>query len=93
MQKERRALRRHVMLKCSYSPDARIVSISINGCKIESREIPKLGEQVEFTAELGGRAATVRGVVVYTRGAVEFAIRFVGLDEDVASRVRAVATS
>ena len=93
MQKERRALRRHVMLKCSHSADARIVNVSVNGCKIESRATPKVGERVEFTAELQGRPAILRGTVVYVLDGLEFAIRFSGLDEDVLNRVRAIATS
>ena len=93
MYTERRALRRHLMLKCSYSADAHIVNISINGCLIESLGTPKLGEPVEFTAELRGRPAILRGVVVRTVITRGFGIRFVGLDEDVVGRVRAVATS
>jgi hypothetical protein len=93
MYKERRALRRHLMLKCSYSADARIVNLSIHGCMIESLATPKLGEPVEFTAELSGRPAILRGVVVHTVTGRGFGIRFVGLDEDVVGRVRAVATS
>ena len=93
MYKERRALRRHLMLKCSYSADARIVNLSIHGCMIESLATPKLGEPVEFTAELSGRHAILRGVVVHTVTGRGFGIRFVGLDEDVVGQVRAVATS
>jgi PilZ domain len=93
MYKERRALRRHLMLKCSYSADARIVNLSIHGCMIESLVTPKLGEPVEFTAELSGRPAILRGVVVHTVTGRGFGIRFVGLDEDVVGQVRAVATS
>ena len=93
MHKERRALRRHLMLKCSYSADARIVSISTNGCLIESRSTPKLDERVEFMAELRGRFVTLRGVVVHVRSGFEFAIRFAQLDEDAVSFVGAVARS
>jgi PilZ domain len=93
MPKERRALRRHLRLKCSYAPDAHVVNISANGCKVESRVTPRLGEHVEFTAELVGRPALLRGAVVHARDGFEFGIRFIGLDEDVAVRVRAVATS
>jgi hypothetical protein len=93
MHKERRALRRHLMLKCSHSADAHIVSLSINGCLIESRATPKLDERVEFIAELRGRFVTLRGVVVHVRSGFEFAIRFVELDEDAASLVGAVARS
>jgi hypothetical protein len=81
------------MLKCSYSADARVVSVSINGCLIESLVTPKLGEPVEFTAELGGQPAILRGVVVHAASGRGFGIRFDGLDEDVVRRVRAVATS
>ena len=81
------------MLKCSHSADARIVSISINGCLIESRATPKLGERVEFTTELLGRPVTLRGVVVHLRSRFEFAIRFVGLDEDAVRLVGAMARS
>jgi hypothetical protein len=81
------------MLKCSYSADARIVNISIHGCLVESLTPPELGKPVEFTAELLGRPAILRGVVVHTAGGRGFGIRFVGLDEDVARRVRVVATS
>lgn len=93
MHKERRALRRHLRLKCSYAPDARVVNLSVNGCKIESRVTPTIGEQVEFTVELVGRPAVLRGTVVHARDGFEFGIRFMGLDEDVAARVRTVATS
>ena len=81
------------MLKCSYAQDARIVNLSVNGCKVASRVTPKLGEQVEFTAELSGRPATLRGVVVHTLDGFEFGIRFVRLDHDVAALVRTVAAS
>ena len=93
MHRERRALRRRLMLKCSHAADAHIVSISINGCLIESRTTPNIGDPVEFTAELRGRPAILRGVVVHVRSGFEFAMRFARLDEDTASRVRAVATS
>jgi PilZ domain-containing protein len=93
MYRERRALRRHLMLKCSYSAEARIVNISIHGCLIETLATPRLGELVEFTAELSGRPAILRGVVVHTASGRGFGIRFVGLDEDVVTRVRIVATS
>ena len=93
MQKERRALRRRLMLKCSHAADAHIVSISVNGCLVESRATPKIGERIEFTAELRGRPASLRGVVVHVRSHFEFAVRFEGLDEDTDSRVRAVAAS
>lgn len=93
MSREPRALRRHLRLKCSYASDAQIVNISINGCKVESLMTPKMGERIEFAADLLGRPATLRGVVVHALEGREFAIRFVGLDEDVALRVRAVATS
>lgn len=93
MPKEKRALRRHLRLTCSYAPDAHIVNISANGCKVESRLTPKLGEHVEFTAELAGRPALLRGTVVHARDGFEFGIRFSGLDTDVASRVRAMAAS
>jgi hypothetical protein len=93
MQKERRALRRRLMLKCSHAADAHIVSISVNGCLVESRTTPALTERIELTAELRGRPATLRGVVGHVRSGFEFAVRFDGLDEDTASRVRAVATS
>jgi hypothetical protein len=81
------------MLKCSYSADARIVNISIHGCLVESLATPKLGEHVEFTAELGGGPAILRGIVVHTASGRGFGIRFVGLDEDDVRRVHAVATS
>jgi hypothetical protein len=81
------------MLKCSHAADARIVNISVNGCKIESRVTPQVGERVEFTTELLGRPAVLRGIVVHTLEGFEFGIRFVGLDEDVVNRVRAVTTS
>jgi len=90
---KRRALRRHVMLKCSHSANSRIVNISVNGCKIESRVTPKAGEHVEFTAELRSQPTVLRGIVVHVLEGFEFGIRFVGLDEDAVSRVRAVATS
>ena len=93
MHRERRALRRRLMLKCSHAADAHIVNISVNGCLIESRTTPKLGDPIEITAELGGRPALLRGVVVHVRSGFEFAMRFGRLDEDTASRVRAVATS
>jgi hypothetical protein len=93
MHRERRALRRRLLLKCSHSADAHIVSISVNGCLIESRATPKIGEPVEFMADLGGRRATLRGTVVHVRSGFEFAMRFVALDEEVARLVRAVATS
>jgi hypothetical protein len=81
------------MLKCSHSADAYIVNISMNGCKVESRVTPKVGNQVEFTAELRGQSTVLRGIVVHALEGFEFGIRFVGLDEDSISRVRAVATS
>ena len=92
MGRERRALRRHLRLKCSYAPDAYIVNISANGCKVESCVTPKVGEHVEFTAELLGRPAILRGGVVYARDGLEFGLRFVDLDEDVGNRVRTTAT-
>ena len=93
MYNERRAIRRRLMLKCSYAADAHIVSISVNGCLIESWTTPKLGDRVEFSAELRGQPAILRGVVVHLRGGYEFGIRFEELDEDTASRVRAMAAS
>jgi len=93
MPKEKRALRRHLRLACSYAPGAHIVNVSANGCKVESRVTPRVGEQVEFTAELVGRPALLRGIVVHVRDGFEFGIRFSGLDSDVASRVRTVAAS
>jgi hypothetical protein len=93
MPREKRALRRHLRLACSYAPGAHIVNISTNGCKVESRVTPRVGEQVEFTAELAGRPALLRGAVVHARDGFEFGIRFVELDADVAARVRAVAAS
>ena len=93
MQKERRALRRRLMLKCSHAADAHIVSMSVNGCLVESRATPKIGERIEFTTELRGRPASLHGVVVHVRSHFEFGVRFEGLDEDTVSRVRAVATS
>lgn len=93
MSREPRALRRHLRLKCSYASDAHIVNISVNGCKVESLVTPKMGERLEFTADLRGRPALLSGVVVHALDGREFAIRFVGLDEDVAGLVRAVATS
>ena len=65
----------------------------MNGCKVESLVTPKLGEHSEFTADLRGRPAILRGVVVHALDGREFAIRFIGLDEDVAGRIRAVAAS
>ena len=93
MQKERRALRRRLMLKCSHAADARIVSMSANGCLVESRVTPEISERIEFTAELRGRPATLRGVVVHVRSHFEFGVRFEGLDEDTVTRVRAVTAS
>ena len=93
MPKERRALRRHLRLKCSYAPDAHIVNISVNGCKVETRVTPKVGDTVEFTAELLGQPAILHGSVVYALDGLEFGIRFGSLEEDVSRRVRAVATS
>jgi len=93
MFKERRALRRRLMLKCSYAADAHIVSISVNGCLIESWKTPKIGDRVEFSAELRGQPTILRGVVVHLRGSYEFGVRFEGLDEDAASRVRTTAAS
>ena len=93
MYKERRALRRRLMLKCSYAADAHIVSLSVNGCLIESWKTPKIGDRVEFSAAVRGQPAILRGVVVHLRGGYEFGVRFEGLDEDVASRVRAMAAS
>lgn len=92
MGRERRALRRHLRLKCSFAPDAYIVNISANGCKVESCVTPKIGEHVEFTAELLGRPAILCGSVVYARDGLEFGLRFVELDEDVNNRVRIAAT-
>ena len=90
MPREQRALRRHLRLKCSYAPEAWIVNISANGCKVESRETPKIGEHVEFTATLSNRPTTLCGIVVHVREGLEFAVRFAALDEDDAAQVRAV---
>ena len=93
MHRERRALRRRLMLRCSHAADAHIVNISVNGCLVESRATPKLGDPIEITAELRGRPGLLRGVVVHVRSGFEFAMRFDGLDDDTAGLVRAVATS
>jgi hypothetical protein len=80
-------------LKCSYGPEAWIVNISANGCKVESRSTPGIGEHVEFTANLRDQPTTLRGVVVHVREGLEFGMRFVGLDEDAVARVRAAAAT
>ena len=81
------------MLKCSYAANARIVNISVNGCKVESRVTPKVGDSIEFTADLRGQPTALRGIVVHVLEGFEFGMRFVGLDDDASSRVRAVAAS
>lgn len=89
--RQQRALRRHLRLRCSHAPDAYLVNISINGCKVESRKTPRTGERVEFSADIHGRPTVLRGVVVHARDGLEFAVRFAGLDDDAIAGVRAVA--
>ena len=89
MTDERRRFPRHMLvLECTWSRDARITDISVDGCYVDTMHAPTLGDMAEFTVNLDEAPLHVRGIVVQTRPRHGFAIRFTDLAPESADRVR-----
>jgi hypothetical protein len=78
----RRAFRSPFFIECSWTNSARITDISLTGCYVDSRLVPKEGEPVEFTAEIAGGTVILRGTVVNPRLDLGFGVRFEPLPDD-----------
>lgn len=72
---------------CAWQRSARVTDLSIHGCYIDSRRVPRLGETVEFTVRLLGDPVPLRGTVVHAMLGVGFAIAFDDLGESSRDRI------
>jgi hypothetical protein len=60
---------------------ARVSTLSVSGCYIDSRTAPTVGTELrEITVTLPTGVITVRGTVVESTPGIGFAVRFTGLD-------------
>lgn len=90
MGEERRKHRRHVLvLECTWSRDARVTDVSLDGCYVDTTHAPAIGEEAEFDLALETGPVTLRGTVVHAKPRHGFAIQFRGLDPTSFDRLRA----
>lgn len=87
---EQRKHRRHVLvLECTWSRDARITDVSLDGCYVDTTHAPAVGDEAEFDIELDSGPVTLRGTVVHAKPRHGFALQFTTLDPTSLDRLRA----
>lgn len=77
-----------IVLECSWARGARVTDISESGCYVESRNVPTVGADVDFTVQYDGIPLALRGTVVHCKQGIGFAIAFPAGDADHDARVR-----
>ena len=81
-QERRQTARRKFLVECSWTRDAVITDLGRDGCYVDARITPKVGDVVEFTTTLGDHVVLLRGIAVTSTSGVGFGVKFDDLPDE-----------